>query len=886
MEVRRDARCTFDDAGVALFLLSLPFGQEPEFLNHEITGAIFPKYQKAVLDNFSPLVGNDVRAQFFESFYVPRPYYLFGRFDVAVVSLVDDFEFASRTFHPFDPMMADGTKLYFENFLHKVITGPTPRFGTTSNIVSVSKKTFLAERRRPLFGITLLKLNNSLLIGLGSSFIRAAVNYIHHLSREFQGEGLDVIVLESYAWHEITVLMFGKSYEAMVRLLGRVRESSLHSLSAWISTEAAGDSLLAAFLTSDPTPTKELGEAHVFADSETTLGFDFDLRTDPDSPLWNEINPSDSIQLFTRWYIKPGHLKEARRLVSSGVENVSVTLGRGDLVTQSAGITNTTTQLKSYIEGFEDDQLRRVVLQRYTVPSSLSVPWENLDEPSDTHPFFTHRINDLRFKIETLRQLEDGLRTLGTPKIIALRLLNMYSNFNDGLLDRNLYGFFAELLPFMEDVVAFVGRTSEYGYRENLISWCLLMKRLALNFDLAYRNRFHNSHRLGEITDFNLDFKGGIQQLVSAYDGAYKAIGTVIGNHRSFVSVSGEPAVFSSTYETRLNYFHLFQPEAFLTIAAHEAAWCCFLGSPSMMNAGLKTELGDLKKLINALAGNEVCRDLERAGILSGDENVSAEIRFLREVVVDRLAFCLTYNRNSSLFSYWYLAYFSQVPQAYDEPLQFSSAKVAEFLLRLALVTDVESEQQIEDLLLHFSRTVLGRVASRLKPTIWSALVQFRNDDELAQWRNTAWSFCDRCANQAEPIEHTSVADALSRVDIDASRAIARISVGEVVPFVFGDSYAPFRFVQSLFFGYLRWVKEEFGAGADSLLRRDPDNHHRANPKGQEASLLFDQLGGTFTHDPEIRRKLFRARSALTMSLWDMAVKQKRDILIDRMTQS
>ena len=78
-------------------------------------------------------------------------------------------------------------------------------------------------------------------------------------------------------------------------------------------------------------------------------------------------------------------------------------------------------------------------------------------------------------------------------------------------------------------------------------------------------------------------------------------------------------------------------------------------------------------------------------------------------------------------------------------------------------------------------------------------------------------------------------------------------------------------------------VKEEFGDHGDATLLRDPMNQFRANPVGQGAQLLFDPLGGTFIHAPRDRRRLFRLRSTLTMSLWDMAVKSKRDVILDRL---
>ena len=44
------------------------------------------------------------------------------------------------------------------------------------------------------------------------------------------------------------------------------------------------------------------------------------------------------------------------------------------------------------------------------------------------------------------------------------------------------------------------------------------------NFEQAYYNRFHHNSRILNIADLNLEYNGGIQQLISAYDTAYKTI--------------------------------------------------------------------------------------------------------------------------------------------------------------------------------------------------------------------------------------------------------------------------------------------------------------------------------------------------------------------------
>ena len=180
------SHCVMGDAGLAVCLLSAPFQRELQFFSTEIDGAVFQKYREAVRRNFSGTTLESDASEFASAFYRPAPYYLFGRFDLAILTLVDDFEFSSRTFHPFDPMMADGPKDYFENFLHKVITGPTPTFDDKSTLIDLARRTFLAPVRKPLFGLSLFKLNNSLLVGTGTTLLRTAVTHARRLASAYR----------------------------------------------------------------------------------------------------------------------------------------------------------------------------------------------------------------------------------------------------------------------------------------------------------------------------------------------------------------------------------------------------------------------------------------------------------------------------------------------------------------------------------------------------------------------------------------------------------------------------------------------------------------------------------------------------------------------------
>ena len=67
------------------------------------------------------------------------------------------------------------------------------------------------------------------------------------------------------------------------------------------------------------------------------------------------------------------------------------------------------------------------------------------------------------------------------------------------------------------------------------------------NFERGWRNRFHASWRHGEITDYNLEFKGGIQHVASAFHGAYQRLSWFLsGDEHVLAVVSGQPWHLSS----------------------------------------------------------------------------------------------------------------------------------------------------------------------------------------------------------------------------------------------------------------------------------------------------------------------------------------------------
>jgi hypothetical protein len=173
---------------------------------------------------------------------------------------------------------------------------------------------------------------------------------------------------------------------------------------------------------------------------------------------------------------------------------------------------------------------------------------------------------------------------------------------------------------------------------------------------------------MNEITDFNIDFNGGIQQLLLAYDSAYKSLTSLLGEGigRSMAYVSGHSNIESDILSVRLNYFHLYQPEFFAAAATHEAANHFF-------NRILDEE------------GEE--DDLWMVGsYLENDQLSLLEKSVLRYFFMDIVSYYFSYANDFELFFFWHWTSFLQTSLAYNLDGSLHQELFNKFMLRMYLM--------------------------------------------------------------------------------------------------------------------------------------------------------------------------------------------------------
>jgi len=921
-----------DNAGIFLGLISLPVGYGKKFYIDEFQEGLFANYKESVREHFKGKVDNTSLKTFDEYLYLPYSYYLFGRFDMAILSLIDDFEFGCRRFHPFDPMAPEGEKEYIENFKYQIISGYCPKHSKKDNIIKTASETFLAKEKLPLIGICCLKLNNSLLIGSGIELLKSVIYFIKEKTQTFLKKRKDnktrVMTVISYSWHELVLIVFSDSYKNISDLITDIRERTFGDLNKLENPIPDFDysdfiirhqSINSEIMLLDNCSKLNIDKTHLFENSISIFGFDFEIYkslneegiNNPD--LLKKIKDKDDINLFTRWFVRPGHLKEAVKTIKGdGDEKVSISIGRGDFIYPDY-FDNRDSKTRGYIETLvkaaKKDALNNHITQIYTI---LDVPTDlkkfSLENVDDEHFYFLKNLQSLKFSVEDLKDIKNKLQALGVPKILKVKILNIFSNFNDGILDTILFGYFAELTGFMEAVSGYIEKNP--GHNLKLINEFLDF--FTTKFEQAYRNRFHQSYRMNELTDFTIEYKGGIHQLATCFDSAFKAICSQLGNPRSFAYISGYSCVFTTYSCVRLNYFHIFQPEIFVAVAIHEAA--NFLPfdrldptdekfkelKEAFFESKPKTGHGETHSLKTVdyfwekennnrdipLQEEDIQRFLNSLGDKEQELKYFLSSKYFRYVLVDLISFYFTYNQDVQLFSYWYWNVFMQTPDSYESLNQVDEDQFIGFLLRYLTVLKLSEKQHEVDLSLPPNRKVKEQweewaEASRklLDKLFKVSYVSERFNlmiDLLHELFENAFMDIKDIPDIADKIEK-----AKQKISDLSGKIRNSLKAGQIFPFDRHD-LDRFQFTQAVFYAYLGLIKEEGGIG-ESVLTRDEKGSPLIDPENDSA-ILFDSSGGIFTHDPLTRRKYYKFRAALTMTLWDMGMREKKAPLVKKIT--
>jgi len=675
------------DLGVFIGMATLPIGSENIFLENPLI-RLFEEYKKKTSEESASSDAQDYKDSFEAYFYKPIPYYLFGNFDIGLLSVVDDFTFSSRYFHPYSQLLKDEDENALENdenFTFKAINGLIPDY-KNSNTTPKALYSLIESNDLPLLGIVNLKLENSLLIGSGNFFTSLIIDKINRVLAKYKN--LSYQILYNWSWNEITLLCFSDSYKRMTDAVIKVRSLKLEELVEGIDGAENEKDLNESYkylkdnalFTKNPNKEcegKPIEKVRVFAHSHSTYGFKYDLYAGGDSKP-NGFPSNERLDFFIRWYAKPGHSNDIKdELIKQGLANndLKLTVGKGDI---GYTVQKTLKELVSYLrellgdgdyvpkkdeaqkdEGKKDYPFLNYVTKIHTILLLNSTSIENnkgTQGKVEEYCPFNNGLKRYAFPLKDINKIAKDLRYLRLSKAISEKVVNMYVIFNDGIQDPIQYGYFIELRSFLDalknKIDEITNSVKSTQYRQDQ-KWTVLKITEYLNsfikeFSVANQNRFGQTYVMDDISDYNIFFSGGIQQLLVAYDNCYKTLTHYFGDKEkiSFTTVEGETDIVSSYFRVRLNYFHLFQPEMFALVAVHEAANDYFdrLGSE-----GFNKLFKGFHKWIDY-----------KTSIKSIPDSIK------EYSIKDILTFVVGFHANDDLFFYWFWGNFLQNPFYYE----------------------------------------------------------------------------------------------------------------------------------------------------------------------------------------------------------------------------
>lgn len=923
---------------IGLSSMPLPFSKGKAFYEKKIRSGIFDRYRRTVLEYaFSKDQDEASYVEAFEKyFYQTRAYYLFGSYELAVLALVDDFKLGNKTFHPYS-YLSEGLLAEEElpgaepeTFSFHTMTGISAVGNTedvpyiSSALINRAKDTFLkpeeAPGKFPFIGICSLKINNALLIGQ-----RDVVEYLIAKKVEYvlattpgAAEDFDFILLRTTAWNEYTLLLFTDSYDLMTALILSIRElqcKDLHALGQGdrpMIEEMKDQCLLSSLIKKWQEGDHHLvDEAHLFVHSHTTFGFDlslFDFLSEEGVEYPADFLPikDEAFQLNIRFDVKPGHLKTLLGKLKSDPGSAKISIGSGDFIypSQSGDISMVYRDL---LKQERINQLSKHIRKIYASPDlnlDLSkIKGSKLEE----HFFYTHRLNQFAFRYEEIKTLREQLIRCRVAKGVREKVINMYVNFNHQVQDPVLFNYFIELKPFLRDVMAGLQHFSEAqdtsveDITNQLWEWTLF-------FEKAFNNRFNLSYQSHNQPALHLDFNVGVQQLVSLFDGVAKILASCI----DLPFQEGPSLVISSTSELNFSgsvlevgLHHLIQPSLFLSMAT-QMITSDFL----LRTAGLSGTYEEFQHQTVRLLGQQ-----EELPFLATEHELDAFLGTLFNYYV-------TYNKDSELFLFWYWHQFLQQPGAYHQNGEIEESLFVRYLLRMMVLmefVDHEGEyfqsklmapfpelqnlwfrwfihirKRVDEILDNKPVQILKSWFDQAKtlvlheviPKLYTGALE-RGWEEEADLIAAYRQIRENRGQPLSPANASSIKEQMAQdwhTDLDTitGLVLSQLEQGRVFKPPVSQYRSASFYLQALSLAYLRLIRSSFKEEHTMLYRLPANGAPSAffDPidtrfERKYGPFAFDPKGGLFTTSIAARRKYFRYRVALYMSLTAIVAKQK-----------
>lgn len=474
--------------------------------------------------------------------------------------------------------------------------------------------------------------------------------------------------------------------------------------------------------------------------------------------------------------------------------------------------------------------------------------------------------------------------------------MKMYHNYNDCIQDPAFAVSFIGLRPFLDFLDVTIKRyhngESEYNSRD-IHEW---LDTILRDFEQAYLNRFHQSNRMRTLSDFNMEWNGGIQQIISSMDFTYKMLMKCCGvdTPKNFMYISGYERIHVSDHSYRINMQHVTYPELFVTTVWKEM----FNFLPPEITKKADKDSMPLKRFLEKDFIDRLKIQIYNHYQFNPANEVHSaffhnlDSELIVSFMADSLALYYGYNKDFELFQYWYWRYLMQTPMLYNQSKGIDQNIFFLFMVRILLIRMISSENREDaktlrlqpfdpafssEWLCHFedALTLSGIIYDILEKFNYSQLIKnsffkilFKTYPEIHDKAKKEYSSTsDLLENATAEIYRGRDKIYRSCIDMFNKRVIpTRIFSDSIADFIYGFLSGYLIYIRDMDRDLNNTMRDKF----EKLLPRDEQGYPDIPEDNTDifGNLLADPCGGFFCIDGIAIHQYFAVRSIFYMTLF------------------
>jgi len=608
--------------------------------------------------------------------YNPLKYFIFGNYDIAFISLIDRFKFAQKLFAPVNEHVLNPATF-------QIITGIThyPKSDDLKDLIS----TLHADKMGKKFvGIINLKLNNGLAIGNGNFFLDSVVSLTKDiLDKKFTG--VEYIIFQSFSWFELSLVTFYNDPQILARILRELREQTIRKIDE--SDKVVQSSIYFEELSNNPdlsTIPKEIKierikNTHVFSDSQTYMGINWDLLT---STFDCNNNPFKDIQLKTEieWMVSPGHNNNLLELLTNNPELNEVfdvkkawsVLGKSDyLIPAVNDSVQNNFRLFQFIYKKNDfhPYVKKIKTRVLFTPEFQNGNTNGHEKSSEEvnsiidSSLLKKNFGNLALTNNEITSIDKALKELKISRLVRTKVRKVLFNYNSGIQDPILCTFFLDFVLFIKDLNSRIVKehkklevfTDPHKYKAtadkgNFDAFENYLIQLIEGFEENFSVRILNSYQFEDINDFDLDFNASVQQLLSAYNTLALEVANIYypAYSQGLLVQLNFKNIIANYYFINYNVYHLTTPEVVFFTITKEVLNYYYL---NLASKELQEQHKNTKDQIYAFLS-------AKSSFL--DDAIKTKKLDLDYLFLDMIRLIITCNSDFDHFSHWLWSYNSQ----------------------------------------------------------------------------------------------------------------------------------------------------------------------------------------------------------------------------------